>query len=182
MYRGTFLLALILGLVVLFALSGCWWFEGLFPPPSPSPSPSPLPTNTDMDRKDFTMFSLEGGTITLSSFKGKPVLLVFFSPGCSHCKAEVPALNEVYRKYKDTHGLVVLGAGYGLEDSISAFVQQNGVQYPVGYFTDRAILEMYGVSHVPHKVFFNREGNIVKTVTGPSSSSSALESYLQEIF
>lgn len=180
MHRSALFLALILGLVALFALSGCWWFEGLFPSPSPSPSPSPLPTNTDMDRKDFTMFSLEGGTITLSSFKGKPVLLVFFSPGCSHCKAEVPALNEVYRKYKDTHGLVVLGAGYGLGDSISAFVQQNGVQYPVGYFTDRAVLETYGVRYVPHNVFFNREGNIVRTLTGELSLSN-LESYLQDI-
>jgi len=108
------------------------------------------------------------------------VLLVFFSPGCSHCKAEVPVLNEVYRKYKDTHGLVVLGAGYGLGDSISAFVQQNGVQYPVGYFTDRAVLEMYGVYYVPHNVFFNREGKLVRTAIGELSLSN-LESYLQDI-
>jgi thiol-disulfide isomerase/thioredoxin len=180
MHRSTLFLALILGLVALFALSGCWWFEGLFPSPSPSPSPSPLPANTDMDRKDFTMFSLEGGTITLSSFKGKPVLLVFFSPGCSHCKAEVPALNEVYRKYKDTHGLVVLGAGYGLEDSIRNFVTSTGAEYIVGYFTDRTIIETYGVEYVPHNVFFDRNGNIVKTYTGPMTLS-ALESFLSEI-
>jgi thiol-disulfide isomerase/thioredoxin len=108
------------------------------------------------------------------------VLLVFFSPGCSHCKAEVPALNEVYRKYKDTHGLVVLGAGYGLESSIAAFVQQNGVQYPVGYFTDRAVLEMYGVYYVPHNVFFDREGKLVRTAIGELSLST-LENYLAGI-
>jgi len=181
MHRGTFLLALILGLVVLFALSGCWWFEGLFPAPSPSlPPTSPLPTNTDMDRKDFTLPLVGGGTLTLSSLKGKPVLLVFFSPNCPHCREEVPALNAVYNKHKDTHDLVVLGAGYGSETSIEHFVEQNRVQYPVVSFTDRAILEMYGVSYVPHNVFFNREGNIVKTATG-ALSSSALESYLAGI-
>lgn len=184
MHRSALFLALILGLVALFALSGCWWFEGLFPSPSPSPSPfpspSPLPTNTDMDRKDFTLPLVGGGTLTLSSLKGKPVLLVFFSPNCPHCREEVPALNAVYNKYKGTHDLVVLGAGYGSEASIEYFVEQNRVQYPVVSFTDRTILEAYGVSYVPHNVFFNREGNIVKTVTG-ALSSSTLESYLAGI-
>lgn len=176
------LLATILVYVVLllFSLSGCWWFEGLFPTPSPSPSSSPLPGNTDMDRKDFTLFLLDGGTLTLSSLKGKPVLLVFFSPGCSHCKEEVPALNEVYRKYKDTSGLVVLGAGYGLEASVREFVEKNGVQYPVGYFTDRSIVETYGFTRVPYNVFFSRDGDIVRTHVG-SLSLSNLESYLSEI-
>ena len=180
MHRGTFLLALILGLVVLFALSGCWWFEGLFPSPSPSPSPSPLPTNTDMDRKDFTLPLVGGGTLTLSSLKGKPVLLVFFWPLCSHCREEVPALNTVYLKYKDTHNLVVLGAGYGSEANVAYFVQQNGVQYPVVFAVTSSILDAYGVYDVPHNVFFNREGNITRVFVGPLSLAK-LEEYLQEI-
>ncbi len=180
--RRIFLVTILAYVVVLLlTLSGCSWFEGLFPTPSPSPSSSPLPGNTDMDKKDFTLPLVGGGTLTLSSLKGKPVLLVFFSPNCPHCKEEVPALNAVYAKYRDTEGLVVLGAGYGSEASIEYFVQQNQVQYPVVSFTDRAILETYGVSYVPHNVFFGREGNIVRVATG-ALSSSILESYLGEIF
>ncbi|MCS7243008.1 peroxiredoxin family protein [Candidatus Caldatribacterium sp.] len=163
---------------VVFTLSGCSWFEGFFP--SPSPSPSPLPGNTDMDRKDFTIFFLDGSAANLSSFKGKPVLLVFFLPGCSACKNEVPALNEVYTKYKD-RGLVVLGAGYGTPESIATFRTSTGAQYPIGYFADKEeIVELYDFTHVPHNVFFDRNGNITRTYNGPMSLST-LESYLSEI-
>nr|MDW8082147.1 TlpA disulfide reductase family protein [Candidatus Calescibacterium sp.] len=147
--------------------------------PSPSPSPSPLPGNTDMDEKDFTIFLLDGRTMQLSSLKGKPVLLVFFAPGCSACKTEVPALNEIYTRYKD-QGLVVLGAGYGTKASVEEFVESTGAKYIIGYFDSRSILEMYDVHAVPHNVFFDRSGNMRSQYVGPMTPS-ALEEYLEEI-
>lgn len=132
-----------------------------------------------MDRKDFTLFLLDGGTLTLSSLKGKPVLLVFFSPGCPSCINEVSILNAVYEQYRGS-GLVVLGAGYGLAESVQNFVSSTGAKYTVGYFTDRAIIETYGFTHVPYNVFFDRNGNIVRTYTGLLTTST-LENFLSDI-
>ena len=45
---------------------------------------------------DFTGATLEGGTITLSDFRGQIVLVNDFATWCGPCQAETPALVDVY--------------------------------------------------------------------------------------
>jgi peroxiredoxin len=196
MSKNTWFVFFALGFVTLLSLPGCSWLEGLFPPPSPSPSPSPTPTlspapspsptpvptptSTDMDKKDFTIHLLNGETQKLSSFKGSPLLLVFFSPYCFHCQQEVPTLNEVYRRYRN-RGLEMIAVCYSSgPERVSAFVNSYGVTYPVGYFTDWGVFDLYDVRGVPHHVFFNRQGNITKSVEGELSLSELVD-YLKDV-
>lgn len=137
----------------------------------------------DMRTKDFTLPLLGGGTVRLSQYLGQPVLLVFFTPSCSHCWNEAPVLEAAYRKYRD-RGLVVLGVGYiggSSKEALEHFVAENGLTYPVAIDTpETKIVERYGVSWVPHNVFFNRQGNIVREERHELSEAD-LETYLGEI-
>lgn len=140
-------------------------------------------TPVDMRAKDFTLPLLGGGTVRLSQYLGHPVLLVFFTPSCSHCWNEAPVLEAVYAKYKD-RGLVVLGVGYiggSTEEALEHFVAENKLTYPVAIDTrETQVVRLYGVSWVPHNVFFDRRGNIVREERHELSEKD-LETYLEAI-
>jgi len=140
-------------------------------------------TPVDMRVKDFTLPLLSGGTVRLSSYLGQPVLLVFFTPSCGHCHSEAPRLEAAYEKYRN-RGLVVLGVGYiggSTEEALRSFVAEHNLTYPVAIDTpETKIVQRYNVSWVPHNVFFNRQGNIVREERRELSPEE-LEEYLREI-
>ncbi|HEV7920953.1 MAG TPA: redoxin domain-containing protein [Thermoanaerobaculia bacterium] len=69
--------------------------------------------------KNINMLALEGQpapaveTISLSSMRGKPVLLFFFAEGCGDCKGQAPSLGRVWEKYRGRVGLVAVTRLYG---------------------------------------------------------------------
>ncbi|MEN3186965.1 MAG: TlpA disulfide reductase family protein [Atribacterota bacterium] len=168
---------LVFGILVLLTfLAGCF---------STVPTPSPTPScPSDMKEKDFTLPLLNGGTLTLSDYLGKPVLLTFFTPNCPHCINEAPLLEAAYQKYKDTHEFVVIGVGYIGGSNIMdlrQFVQNASLTHPVLIDTlETRVYSMYGVSGVPHSFFFNRCGTIVQEEIGELTEDK-LERYLQKI-
>lgn len=141
---------------------------------------TPVSSLSDMEKKDFTLPLLGGGTMRLSSCLGKPVVLCFFTPQCGHCYNEAPRLEAAYQKYKD-RGLVVLGVGIGSEAALRVFVEDTGVTYPVAIDKNNSVASpLYGVSWVPHNVFFDRRGKIVQEKRGELSQEE-LETYIGEI-
>ncbi|MGQ9747193.1 MAG: TlpA family protein disulfide reductase [Candidatus Caldatribacteriaceae bacterium] len=170
--KGKILAILVFSLGFII-LSGC---------ASTVPVPSP-PCLSDMEEKNFTLPLLQGGSLTLSDYLGKPVLLSFFTPTCSHCIREAPLLEAAYQRYKDTHELVVIGVGYigeGGEEYMQHFVRNAGITHPVVIDTSQTkIYALYGVSGVPHNFFFNRCGDIVQEAG--ELTESILEKYLRKI-
>ena len=80
---------------------------------------------------DFTLTSLDGQNISLSSFAGKPVIINTWSTVCISCKKEMPYFQELYEKYS-SQGLIVLMINTA--DSISdtkAFLSKNSYTFPV---------------------------------------------------
>ena len=57
---------------------------------------------------ELALPSLEGGTVRLSDYRGKVVLLNFWGTWCQPCKEETPALQRAYQKLRD-QGLVIIG-------------------------------------------------------------------------
>ncbi len=57
---------------------------------------------------DFTLRDLKGNQVSLSDFRGQPVVLNFWATWCMPCRAEIPHLEALHMKYKD-QGLVILG-------------------------------------------------------------------------
>src|SRR5262249_42569860 len=57
---------------------------------------------------EFKLEDAEGREVSLSSLRGKPVLLNFWGIDCPYCEKEVPSLVRIDQRYRDA-GLVVLG-------------------------------------------------------------------------
>ncbi len=116
---------------------------------------------------DFTLPSLDGKQIKLSSFRGKVVLLNFWATWCGPCKAEIPAFVELQQQYKND--LVVLGLSVDdPADKAKAFADQYKVNYPMvlGLGHDE-IQDAYGpIYGIPASFLISRDGKVCKRHLG----------------
>ena len=121
---------------------------------------------------DFTLPSLDGTKISLSSFKGKVVLLNFWATWCGPCKAEIPAFVELQEQYKDD--LVILGLSVDdPADKAKAFATQYKVNYPMvlGLGHDE-IQDAYGpIYGIPASFLISRDGKVCKRHLGIAPKS-----------
>ena len=105
--------------------------------------------------------------VSLSDYRGHPVIVNFFASWCGPCKRETPLLADLYRT---SRGRVVI-IGVDADDSAPAalrFVTASGVAYPVGFETTPAVTDAYGVSGIgiPETFFLDARHRIVKRVLG----------------
>jgi len=136
---------------------------------------------------DFTLDTLDGTKATLSELRGRIVLINLWATWCPPCRAEMPALENAYKQYKDS-GVVVLGLNVTNQDSekdIPPFVDEFGLTFPILLDRDGSVSALYQLKGLPTTYFVNREG-IIRTVVvgGPMNETfirSKIEALLQEI-
>jgi thiol-disulfide isomerase/thioredoxin len=121
---------------------------------------------------DFTLQTLDGKNVTLSSLRGKGVLLNFWATWCGPCKIEMPWFVELQKEY-GPQGLQIVGVA--MDDSstqdIQTFVKEMGVNYPV-LLGKEAVGQAYGgVDVLPTTFFIDRNGDIVAREFGLQSRS-----------
>ena len=94
---------------------------------------------------DFTLRSDEGEEVTLSSFRGKPVVLYFYpkddTPGCT---TQAQGLRDNYSAFSD-RGAVVLGISPDDETSHVKFKEKYGLPFTLLADPDHAVADEYGV-------------------------------------
>ncbi|RKN84624.1 thiol-disulfide oxidoreductase ResA [Paenibacillus ginsengarvi] len=111
---------------------------------------------------DFSLTGLDGSKVSLSDYRGKPVIVNFWGSWCEPCIREMPAIQRQYEKWKDK-GLVVLGLN--LDESrvtVQSFVQQTGVTFPVLFDKELRMRDRYAVRYYPTTFFIDPQGKIVK--------------------
>ena len=115
---------------------------------------------------DFKLQDLNGKTVKLSDFKGKPVLLDFWATWCPPCRAAIPGLEKLHKNYSGK-GLVVLSISLdeGDWDSVKSFAAEHGITYPVLKGTED-VSSQFQVRTIPMLVIINKEGKIVKRYLG----------------
>jgi thiol-disulfide isomerase/thioredoxin len=123
-----------------------------------------IPNRVDLSGKDAQVFdvkALNGTPYSLSSLKGKPILLDFWASWCGPCKQAIPALENLNRDYKDL-GLVILGIDVG-EDrgTVETFLKTTPASYPIVLGIDSDIQSQYQVSVYPTYVLIDSAGKIV---------------------
>lgn len=140
-----------------------------------------VPDNTDSDTgtvtssldgkpaPDFKLKDLSGKEVTLSDFKGHPLLLNFWGTYCAPCKIEMPWLQELSQKYAP-QGFDVVGVTYDSEvgrDTIAKDTQKLGVTYPILLSDPKAEKDYLSDSEVlPMSFYVDKTGTIVAVTAG----------------
>ena len=116
---------------------------------------------------DFSVKTLDGAALKLSTLKGKVVLLDFWATWCPPCRAEIPHFKELYTQYKGK-GLEVIGLALDEqgESAVRPFAQQNGINYPLAAGT-QALAQAYGgILGIPTTFLIDKQGRIAKKFIG----------------
>ena len=107
---------------------------------------------------DFTLRNLKGNQVSLSDFRGQPVILNFWATWCSPCRVEIPHLETLYKKYKD-QGLVVIGMNTETDYMKVKQFATPRISYTV-LLDGGTQAQGYDVSGIPCTYYIDREGII----------------------
>jgi thiol-disulfide isomerase/thioredoxin len=116
---------------------------------------------------DFTLETLDGKNVSLSSLRGKAVVVNFWATWCGPCKIETPWLVELQNQY-GAQGLQIVGVAMddSGKDEIARFAKDMGMNYPV-VLGKEAVGQAYGgVDALPESFFVGRDGKIVDKIMG----------------
>lgn len=128
---------------------------------------------------DFTLKSLDGTDLSLSSLRGKYVILDFWGSWCIWCIRGFPELKKYYEKYGDR--MEILGVDCSdTEEKWKAAVEKHQLNWKHVYNPkDSDILTTYAITGFPTKIVIDPEGKIVKTVVGENPT---FYEFLNELF
>jgi thiol-disulfide isomerase/thioredoxin len=140
--------------------------------------------NNDVDQnisgqvaKDFTVIDVNGKEVSLSDFKGKPVVVNFWASWCPPCKEEMPYFNELYKELGDEVQFMMVDLVDGSRETVDAakaFIKENGYEFPVYFDTDQEAAIAYGIYSIPTSIFIDAEGKIVRSITGSMTKTDLL--------
>jgi thiol-disulfide isomerase/thioredoxin len=121
----------------------------------------------------FTLKDMNGVDVKLAAFKGKPILINFWATWCGPCRAEIPSLVELQRRYAD-EGQDVVILGISVDDPIEKlkpYASEMKINYPLLVGNGREdVQEAFGpLWGIPVTVFVDRDGRIAKRHSGIAS-------------
>lgn len=118
---------------------------------------------------DFTLRDLDGKSVSLSSFKGKVVLVNFWATWCLPCQKEMPELQKIYKDL-EPKGFVVLSISADdarTSSQVKPLIKRNGYTYPVLLDTQTAVVSQYNPTKtLPYSVLVDRQGRVAQIHSG----------------
>jgi thiol-disulfide isomerase/thioredoxin len=127
------------------------------------------------DEPDVTFKDLQGKDVTLSSFKGKVVLVNFWGTWCEPCRGEIPILISMQQKYGPRGFTLLAAATNDEEKTVDSFIhttqfnvggQQMLMNYPIVMGSDDISTKFGGLLGMPTSYLITRDGKIFKRYIG----------------
>lgn len=136
---------------------------------------------------DFTLpivgpNGLTGQSLSLSSFRGKVILLEFMEPWCPHCQNMAPTLQDLYTKYQNNPNVVfisVAGPWNGPDgnpasaNDAAKFISTYGTGWTYVYDSSGTVMtNEYGVNSTPTFFIISKSGVVFTTFQGEQAENA----------
>lgn len=144
--------------------------------PVAAAQPAEVPAAPPNSNSALSFKAYGGRDVAIEDYKGKVVMVMFFSTDCPHCQNTARILAPIYREYR-AKGVEFLGVAVNpsAAQNLPAFVAQYGVEFPVGLgsstqWSSFAKFSVTKRAYVPHILFVNKEGNVVEDHPGEDTA------------
>jgi thiol-disulfide isomerase/thioredoxin len=120
----------------------------------------------------LSLTGMDGGFVSVSDFKGQPVLINFWATWCGPCRMELPAIQRLYDRF-NARGLVVLSISTDARrESIRPFLEKMKISLPV-YLGSLEDQQRLGIASIPTTFLVDGQGEIVSRQAGYSGQFEA---------
>lgn len=131
---------------------------------------------------DFTLARFEGGgTVSVSDFRGTPLVLNFWASWCPFCVEEMPGFEQVHREF----GGAVAFLGVDLQDDPKLardLMVRTGVTYDLAVDPDGSLFAAVGGTGMPTTLLVSADGRVEEHITGPLTAQQLRELILENLF
>jgi thiol-disulfide isomerase/thioredoxin len=131
---------------------------------------------------DFNLLNVRTGEfVPLSSLRGKPVFVNFWGTWCPPCREEMPAMQELYNRYKGQMEFV--GVSMAPRDNpelVKGFVEQAQYDWMFVHDGDYNVATQYQVQAVPSSWFIDSKG-VIRAVHVGGMNSAMMEAYIGQL-
>jgi peroxiredoxin len=122
--------------------------------------------NSGEQAPNFKVVTTSGQQVSLENYRGYVLVIDFFATWCPPCKASIPHLVEMNRKY-GKQGLQILGQSLDEdgERAIKSFVAEQHINYPVALAPEKVQTD-YGIISVPVMFVVDKKGKVAEVYRG----------------
>jgi len=118
------------------------------------------------DAPNFQSIMLDGKTINLEDYRGKPFVLHFWADWCPFCKIEENSLSQIKKDWP----FLSIAYQSGDNKQVSNYMTERNIQdWPTIVDQDNRIADLFGVNGVPTTYIIDGKGNIRFTEIGLTS-------------
>jgi peroxiredoxin len=131
---------------------------------------------------DFSLTNPEGKKISLKDFRGKTLFLNFWATWCEPCREEMPAMEKLYREFKNKNFSVLAINVKDRKQEALAFVKELKLTYPIAFDPNAEVATLYGAWGLPTTYLIGPKGEGLARGWGPAQwYGTAARKLLQEL-
>jgi peroxiredoxin len=131
---------------------------------------------------NFTLQTIDGKKVSLSEFRGKPVMLTFWSINCPGCVSQIPSLQAFYvARPNKTVELLAIDVGDN-PIAVNQFVSDNNLTFPILLDPGQKVAQAYGIPGVPVTFFIDYHGLAQAYKLGPFQSQDEIEKAIDSLY
>lgn len=119
----------------------------------------------------LTLQDMDGQSVDLNSYRGKPLLASFVAVNCHHCRDQLSVLEKLHREIPDK-SLTVLAISTSSVEKTAVFFRQHPISFPVWIDANRNLYKKLGVFNVPALFFLDETGVLRYKAVGYQSTDT----------